>query len=558
MILNSSLDFMLTSPKRATSPFKSKRETPPQNISTEETTAGKEGNSESEQQRKSSGEKKNFTGWTNKGSQAGWTNISSKDKEKQKSKGWSNNFISTSQSDTTLPASGNQFLFTSTFSKNHSLPFHNFRARDGQQHSSILNSNTSPQLQSLFSNTVESTSLAYFAKLDDSLKLHIFSYLTPLSSSVLSLVCKEWHFLFQDNSLWKTWCRSLLPFEEETANTSSRDWKTYFLERVYPWYVSSATLEDKTLRKWKELQFVCELQLSLALQNSKDISKILRHNPLLYDPPIRNMKDFIRKGLPTQLRGRFWSLFLLSYQYKDKHEGLYMKLKQSEINSKAKDGIMKDAPRTFPHHPFFQNKNGIEKLVNILKAYSCFDLELGYCQGMPYIAAVLLLNLEEEEAFWALVMMFKDSTLRGMFLPELSSLKKCFSILTCMLKDHLPALYEHFKKENISPSLYATSWFIGLFAGRLPLHITIRVWDVYLYEGWQIIFSVSMAILKMAQKSLLELKFEKALEFLNDFTSHMDDEEKLLKTAFKLNISAQYVHKLDHFFDTHIHLTTLG
>lgn len=35
-------------------------------------------------------------------------------------------------------------------------------------------------------------------------------------------------------------------------------------------------------------------------------------------------------------------------------------------------------------------------------AYSMYNQEVGYCQGMSQIAALLLMYLNEEDAFWAL------------------------------------------------------------------------------------------------------------------------------------------------------------
>ena len=42
---------------------------------------------------------------------------------------------------------------------------------------------------------------------------------------------------------------------------------------------------------------------------------------------------------------------------------------------------------------------GQTRLYNICKAYSVYDEEVGYCQGLSFIAAVLLLHMPEEEAF---------------------------------------------------------------------------------------------------------------------------------------------------------------
>lgn len=53
--------------------------------------------------------------------------------------------------------------------------------------------------------------------------------------------------------------------------------------------------------------------------------------------------------------------------------------------------------RTFPHHEYFTDGQGIgqENLFNVLKAYSLYDPEVGYCQGLPFVVAILLLNVRE-------------------------------------------------------------------------------------------------------------------------------------------------------------------
>jgi hypothetical protein len=49
------------------------------------------------------------------------------------------------------------------------------------------------------------------------------------------------------------------------------------------------------------------------------------------------------------------------------------------------------------------DKNGIgqAQLFNILALYARVNPHTGYCQGMAYIGAVLLMSMAEEDAFWA-------------------------------------------------------------------------------------------------------------------------------------------------------------
>lgn len=72
--------------------------------------------------------------------------------------------------------------------------------------------------------------------------------------------------------------------------------------------------------------------------------------------------------------------------------------------------IRKDLSRTFPDQEYFKDVSGTgqESLYHIVKAYSLYDEECGYCQGMQFIVGPLLLNMPDEEAFSTLVRLMKS------------------------------------------------------------------------------------------------------------------------------------------------------
>ncbi len=55
--------------------------------------------------------------------------------------------------------------------------------------------------------------------------------------------------------------------------------------------------------------------------------------------------------------------------------------------------IQRDLPRTFPAHDFFRDKRGQEILYQLTRCYSLYDEEVGYTQGISFIAAALLLHV---------------------------------------------------------------------------------------------------------------------------------------------------------------------
>lgn len=104
---------------------------------------------------------------------------------------------------------------------------------------------------------------------------------------------------------------------------------------------------------------------------------------------IRTLSIQVQRGIPSALRGTIWPLLA-----KKKEDGLqddYIQLlRQESVYEKA---ITRDLHRTFPHHPYFQSSIGQESLFNVVKAYSLYDPEVGYCQGLSFVAGPLLLNV---------------------------------------------------------------------------------------------------------------------------------------------------------------------
>lgn len=83
--------------------------------------------------------------------------------------------------------------------------------------------------------------------------------------------------------------------------------------------------------------------------------------------------------------------------------------------------------------------------------------------------------MSEEEAFAMLRHLMFRRNLRQQYLPDMAGLQVQLYQLMRLLKDHLPQLYEHFDKHEISPILYAAPWILTIFASQFPLGFVVRV-----------------------------------------------------------------------------------
>jgi len=197
-------------------------------------------------------------------------------------------------------------------------------------------------------------------------------------------------------------------------------------------------------------------------------------------------------------------------------EETYLKLlKGSSVHEKA---ITRDLGRTFPHHDFFTNGSGIgqENLFNVLKAYSLYDPQVGYCQGLPFVVAILLLNMPDEEAFALLVRLMYAYDLRGHFLPEMPKLQLRLFQFDRLIEELLPVLHVHFLRQGVKSSMFCSQWFLTMFSYRFPLDIVFRIYDNCLANGIEAIFGFSVALLKKNEEALLALKFDEILAFLSN------------------------------------------
>ncbi|KAH8827997.1 rab-GTPase-TBC domain-containing protein [Flagelloscypha sp. PMI_526] len=224
------------------------------------------------------------------------------------------------------------------------------------------------------------------------------------------------------------------------------------------------------------------------------------------------LAEEITRGIPQSLRGMMWQLMAASKDH-ELEETYSRLLKETSPHEKA---ITRDLGRTFPHHDYFTEGQGVgqENLFNVLKAYSLYDPEVGYCQGMHFVVAILLLNMPDEEAFSLLVRLMHVYDLRGHFLPEMPKLQQ--RLFDRLIEDLLPVLHIHLLRQGIKSSMFCSQWFLTMFSYRFPLSVVFRIYDNCLASGIEAMFGFSVALLYQNEDQLLSMKFDEILAFLTN------------------------------------------
>uniref|UniRef100_G3U0Q3 TBC1 domain family member 4 n=1 Tax=Loxodonta africana TaxID=9785 RepID=G3U0Q3_LOXAF len=257
----------------------------------------------------------------------------------------------------------------------------------------------------------------------------------------------------------------------------------------------------------------------------------------------------LKEGVPKSRRGEIWQF--LALQYRLRHR---LPNKQQPPDTSYKEllkqltaqqhAILVDLGRTFPTHPYFSVQLGAGQLslFNLLKAYSLLDKEVGYCQGISFVAGVLLLHMSEEQAFEMLKFLMYDLGFRKQYRPDMMSLQIQMYQLSRLLHDYHRDLYNHLEENEISPSLYAAPWFLTLFASQFPLGFVARVFDIIFLQGTEVIFKVALSLLSSQETLIMECEnFENIVEFLKNTLPdmNMSEMEKIITQVFEMDISKQ-------------------
>ncbi|MGH0140123.1 UNVERIFIED_CONTAM: hypothetical protein FKN15_008857 [Acipenser sinensis] len=278
----------------------------------------------------------------------------------------------------------------------------------------------------------------------------------------------------------------------------------------------------------------------------------------------RNSEKMMRrvyKGIPLHLRGQVWSVLLDVEKLKNENTGKYEKMKQqARHHSTEIKQIDLDVNRTFRNHIMFRDRFGVKQqaLFDVLAAYSVYNTEVSYCQGMSQIAAILLMYLNEEDAFWALSQLLTNQkhAMHGkkrkynicmvtgsrhwsscwtssIWYPnpaspervQLSQLGLSDEVIATLQNARAASTRSQYEfkwgfpgldKEQMSTGIYTTKWFLQCFIDRTPFTLTLRLWDIYILEGERILTAMAYTILKLHKKTLLKMSLEELREFLQE------------------------------------------
>lgn len=243
-----------------------------------------------------------------------------------------------------------------------------------------------------------------------------------------------------------------------------------------------------------------------------------------------HLRQLIRAAsLPEELRAATWRAMLrrevaLSSSQVQEYSRLHAKPCAYD------DEIRRDVGRTFPHSALFQgeyrNSLGQQAMLRVLRATATKNTELGYCQGMNFLAAMLLhiqqaTSVQKEAVvFWCLdSLLWGDHDMARFFLPEFPRLGVTVFSFDALVRWQLPDLAEKFADNGITSQYYAMHWWLTIFSDDLRYDLSAVVWDHVMVDGMKAVCRAGLTLLAENRKKILEAEDEdRLLRDLRSFT----------------------------------------
>ncbi|XP_043304302.1 TBC1 domain family member 14 isoform X2 [Cervus elaphus] len=275
-------------------------------------------------------------------------------------------------------------------------------------------------------------------------------------------------------------------------------------------------------RRKKQLEERCRLEESIGNAVLTWNNEILPNWETMWCS--RKVRDLWWQGIPPSVRGKVWSLAIgnelnITHELFDiclaRAKERWRSLSTGGSEAETEDAgfsaadreaslelIKLDISRTFPSLCIFQQ-----------------------VQGMSFIAAVLILNLDTADAFIAFSNLLNKPCQMAFFRVDHGLMLTYFAAFEVFFEENLPKLFAHFKKNNLTPDIYLIDWIFTLYSKSLPLDLACRVWDVFCRDGEEFLFRTALGLLRLFQDVLTRMDFIHVAQFLTRLPEDLPAEE---------------------------------
>lgn len=237
--------------------------------------------------------------------------------------------------------------------------------------------------------------------------------------------------------------------------------------------------------------------------------------------PMNRLKQSFLEGVPSSLRGRIWSFVTKSASFSNSFSRKAFENAITKVRPKDASMIKKDLFRTYP--AILCTDDLRLKLEHVLSAYAACDPEVGYCQGMAFIAAaILIIQQDEFVAFSTFYQIMRDKNWRKVYSIGTPGLLELLEKTYSRIETNMPTLHAHMRQANLDGCL--SQYFLTAFLSTLTWEDSLKVLDMFILEGADFLVNLIIKIFQLNQYELLQMDEEELFSCLRS---------SLVRSSFK-------------------------
>ena len=216
-----------------------------------------------------------------------------------------------------------------------------------------------------------------------------------------------------------------------------------------------------------------------------------------------SVRRLVEDGVPSAAREHAWLVLSGGLNLMRSRKPDYVSLCRKGLSESSHlELIDLDISRTFQEYPDWRRKRFDAITRRILAAYSVRNRSVGYCQGLSYIAGLLVTVVSEEVAFVVLAAIVEDGLLPPDYYTTLQGPVIDRRVLESLIADVLPDLASALGDSLEDYSFISIPWNMCLFSTSLPLNVSVRLWDFLFAFGPCVLFRVGLGLLRELESAL--------------------------------------------------------
>ena len=287
----------------------------------------------------------------------------------------------------------------------------------------------------------------------------------------------------------------------------------------------------------------CDLRETLILMQ---VSRFFREKAVKR-VLVRQRRQLVLAGLPAKTRSQLWR-WVASQSFP--RTGVYrmLKIKPVLVNTTP---ILTDISRTTAIYALSADNQA--QMLSILSAIAQYLPEVGYCQSLVFITAVLVKSgVSEEESFWVLHSLLSNYDFSSVIACGFGKLKQLCYQFDCFLNAHLKEVSDKLRQADFAAEIYALRWLLTLFSYELPPHYLRILWDLFFIEKWKVVIRAGLAFVSAVNSSRTRPTGCELFCLLRGVSGDESIAKEVLKSMYDFKVTTALLDGLQGFYKENV------